>query len=54
MLADMLPGDLRYDENARAVCLRLSDFVDAVTHARAATAEAEFNQVNAALTTGLR
>ncbi len=34
MLADMMPEPYRYDERARAVCLRLSHLIDALAPLR--------------------
>lgn len=36
MLADMMPEPYRYDERARAVCLRLSHLIDALAPLRLA------------------
>ena len=57
MLAGMLPGELRYDERARAVCLRLEWALESIAPlwpAEATRAGAEANHVDAGLTSGLR
>lgn len=57
MLADvMLPADLRYDERARAVCLRIADVCEALcpTRPHLAAPNGEQNRVDPHLADGLR
>lgn len=57
MLASMLPEPLRYDDRARAACLRVEMFLDAIAPVRMRGADegaVEANHVDPGLTAGIR
>lgn len=56
MIADVfLPDHLRYNERARAVCLRFGDLIDVLAPQTVGAPEtvADMNHVNPSLTAGL-
>lgn len=55
MIADLLPDHLRYNERARAVCLRVGDLIDVLAPQQVgAPGPVETNHVDPLLTAGLR